>query len=89
MNRGWKEILFRRNLQGNALDDKKQKAFYMACYDIDRFGRFVFESGFLNKFDVDEKKLERLKSDETELMKFGFDYMTYILMMKQTLKIKQ
>jgi Fe-S-cluster containining protein len=88
MNRGWKEILFRRNLPGNTLDDKKQKAFYMACYDIDRFRRFVFESGFLNKFDVDDKKMERIKADETELMKFGFDYTKYILMMEQTLKTK-
>lgn len=89
MNRGWKEILFRRNLPGHSLDDKKQKAFYMACYDIDRFGRFVFESGFLEKFDIDEKRLEKIKSDEVELMKLGFDYTKYILMLEETLKLKK
>lgn len=87
-NRGWKEILFRRNLQGHKIDEKKQKAFYMACYDVDRFRRFVFESGFLNKFDVDEERIKKIKDDDVEMMKFGFDYTKYILMMKETLKLR-
>lgn len=89
MNRGWKDILFRRNIPGHSLDEKKQKAFYMACYDVDRFRRFVFESKFLEMFDIDGKTLERIKNDETELMKFGFDYTKYILMMEETLKPKK
>lgn len=89
MNRGWKNILFRRNLPGHALDEKKQKFFYMACYDIDRFRRFVFESRFLEIFDIDEDTLKKIKDDETELMKFGFDYTKYILMMEKTLKTKK
>ncbi|HTZ19089.1 MAG TPA: YkgJ family cysteine cluster protein [Dissulfurispiraceae bacterium] len=89
MNRGWKEILFRRNLPGNDLDEKKQKAFYMACYDIDRFRRFVFESPFLQHFDIDPVKVEKIRSDETELMKFGFDYTKFILGMEMTLKLRK
>lgn len=89
MNRGWKEILFRRNLPGHSLDEKKQKAFYMACYDVDRFRRFVFESGFIEKFDIDEKRVNKIRNDETELMKFGFDYTKYILMMEETLRLKK
>ncbi|MBZ0156532.1 MAG: YkgJ family cysteine cluster protein [Alphaproteobacteria bacterium] len=88
MNRGWKEILFRRNLPGNELDEKKQKSFYMACYDVDRFRRFVFESKFLEIFAVEPERLEKIKNDETELMKFGFEYTKYILMMEETLKRK-
>jgi len=88
MNRGWKDILFRKNLPGHDLDDKKQKAFYMASYDVDRFRRFVFESGFLDAFDIDEKRIEKVRNDEVELMKLGFDYTKYILMMEETLKKK-
>ncbi|MDI6801188.1 MAG: YkgJ family cysteine cluster protein [Thermodesulfovibrionales bacterium] len=89
MNRGWKEILFRRNLPGNQLDARKQKAFYMACYDMDAFRQFVFESKFLEMFDVPQERLDRIKNDEVELMKFGFDYTKYILMLKETLKRKE
>jgi len=87
MNRGWKEILFRRNLPGNALDEKKQKAFYMACYDVDRFGRFVFESPFLQHFAIDPARIEKMRNDEIELMKFGFDYTKFILELEETLKL--
>ncbi len=88
MNRGWKEILFRRNLPGYELDDKKQKAFYMACYDVDRFRRFIFESKFLESFDIDDKRLEKIRTDELEVMKLGFDYTKYILGVAETLKKK-
>jgi len=88
LNRGWKEILFKKNLPGPVIDDKKQKAFYMACYDVDRFRRFVFESKFLEIFDIDSAKLDKIRNDEVELMKFGFDYTKYVLMIEETLKKK-
>ena len=88
MNRGWKEILFKRNLPGHELDEKKQKAFYMACYDVDRFRRFIFESKFLETFDINAKRLEKIRNDELEIMKLGFDYTKYILGIEETLKKK-
>jgi Fe-S-cluster containining protein len=88
MNRSWKEILFRRNLPGAALDEKKQKAFYLACYDIDRFRQFVFDSPFLQAFEIDPERIDKIRQDEIELMKFGFDYTKYLLMIEQTLKLK-
>ena len=32
---------------GPALTPQQVEMFYMACYDVDRFRRFVFESRFL------------------------------------------
>lgn len=89
MNRGWRELFFTRNLKAEKLDEKKQKAFYTACYDIDAFKRFVFESKFLDVFDVSEEKINKIKKDETELMNFGFDYVKFLLMIKETLKLKR
>lgn len=88
MNRGWKEILFCKDMPQSAMDDKKQKAFYMACYDTDRFRSFVFDSRFLDLFDVDGATLQKMQTDDVELMKFGVDYAKYILMIEQTLKMK-
>jgi len=88
MNRGWKDLLFRRNTPGYQLDEKKQKAFYLACYDIDRFRRFVFESKFLDSFAVDAETVKRIGADETALMQFGFDYAKFILGIEETLKAK-
>jgi len=89
MNRGWKDILFRKDAPGTQLDEKIQKAFYMACYDVDRFRDFVFGSRFMDIFDIPKKRIEKMRSDEIELMKFGFDYTKYILGLEETLKTKK
>jgi hypothetical protein len=60
----------------------------MASFDIDKFRKFVFESGFLNIFDIDGEEIERMRTDEISLMKFGFKYLKYVLMLEETLKVK-
>lgn len=90
MNREWKEIQLSRNAPGQLkLDPKKQSLVYMISYDMDRFRRFIFESGFLDLFDVDKGELKKIKTDDAALMKFGFKYLKYILMLKETLKVKE
>ena len=90
MNRGWKELLMRRNLPGKTgLEPKKQDQFFMASYDLDRFRRFVFESRFLEVFDIPAEEVEAIRTDETELMKFGFKYIQYVLMMEESLKVRK
>lgn len=89
LNRDWKSILLMRNVLEQELDEKKQAMFYMACYDMDRFRRFVFQSGFLDHFEVDNESREKIHSDDVELMLFGFKFLKYILMMEETLKAKK
>ena len=56
---------------------------------MDRFRRFVFESKFLDIFDVDNEEIERIKTDDVALMKLGFRYVKYLLMLEETLKVKE
>jgi Fe-S-cluster containining protein len=89
MNREWKDILMRRNLPGkNELDPKKQTQFFMASYDLDRFHRFVFESKFLEVFDIPNEEVEKLVKDEVALMKFAFKYIKYLMMLEKTLEVR-
>ncbi len=55
---------------------------------MDRFRRFIFESKFLDTFDIEEQRLEKIKNDDLEIMKLGFDYTKYILGIEETLKKK-
>lgn len=90
MNREWAEIQLRRDNPGKPkLDSGKQPLIYMASYDLDRFRKFVFESGFLKMFEIDDDEVEQMKADEVALMKFAFKYLKYILMLEQTLKIRE
>jgi hypothetical protein len=40
----------------------------------------VFESTFLRRFEVDEETVERIRTDDVELMKFGFRWVRYSLL---------
>jgi hypothetical protein len=89
MNREWKSMMLRRDSNArSAIDEKKQKMFYMAAYDLDAFRRFVLESRFLEVFDVEPETLAQIKEDEVALMKFGFRYLKYLLFIEESLKAK-
>jgi Fe-S-cluster containining protein len=90
VNREWKTLQLRKNLPGQAeLSESKQFQFYMASYDLDRFRKYIFESDFLNVFDIDDETIEKIKNDEIELIQFGVKYIKYVMMLEETLKLKE
>jgi Fe-S-cluster containining protein len=90
MNKEWAEIQLRRDNPGKPkLDETKQSLMYMVSYDIDKFKKFILESRVLDIFEIDGDELEKIKSDEIALMKFGFKYLKYVLMLEETLKVKE
>lgn len=88
INSGWKELQLRKNLPGKELNENKQFQFYMASYDFDRFRKYIFESNFLNVFDIDEETRKKIKEDEVELIQFGVKYIKFIMMLEESLKLK-
>ncbi len=90
VNRGWKTLQLRRNLIGQAeLDPQKQNQFYMASYNLDKFREFIFNSNFLNIFDIDNETLEKIKTDDIELIQFGVKYIIYVMMIDESLTLKK
>ena len=57
----------------------------MACYDLDRFRRFVFESTFLQRFEVEPELVERMRGDDEELLRFAFRWLRYALFAEPTM----
>jgi len=89
MNCEWKNIMMKQDLpRGEVFDQKRQTMFYIASYDIDGFRQFVFESRFLEIFDVDPATLEKIKNDEIELMQFSFRYLKYLLGIREEIELK-
>lgn len=90
MNREWKAMMLRRDADARqAIDEKKQKMFYLASYDLDNFRRFVLESRFLEVFEVDPETIQAIRDDDIALMKFGFKYLKYLLVIEEGLKLKE
>ena len=58
----------------------------MACFNVDEFKKFIFESTFLSRFNVSRDKIDRLKESDIELMTFGFDWVKFFLTGKGPLR---
>jgi Fe-S-cluster containining protein len=76
----FKEIsLHEHFLQGGTLEPQKLEMLHMVCYNVDKFRRFVFESTFLERFVIDQETVEKIRKDDVELLKFGFQWLKYTL----------
>lgn len=72
-----------------ALPPEKVEMYIMACYDLDRFRRFVFESRFLEVFEVAEERVEALSTDDEELLDFAADWLRFTLFGEKTMRIRK
>lgn len=75
-------------VQGKQLNMPRRELFHMACYNLDKFRRFIKESTFLNRFELEEGLLEKIMADDEELLRFGFRWLKFALFAEKTLKIR-
>jgi hypothetical protein len=66
----------------------KLKMYFMACYNLDQFQRFVFESPLLRMFRIDKDTLTRIRADQIELLKFAFTWVEFSVFGKKTMQIR-
>lgn len=71
------------------LEGKVQNMITLACYDNERFRKFVFGSNFLNLFDLSPEEIETLKTDDLALLKLGFKWLQFGLLGKSTLPVRE
>jgi Fe-S-cluster containining protein len=74
---------------GGTLSPEKMHMFFTACYDLDRFREFVFESTLLQRFDVDEDFVEEMRYDDEALLRFAFLWLRFSLFGEPTMKPKK
>jgi len=90
MSTGFKELTLHSFWDGDQeLTAQQADMFYMACYDLDRFRRFVFESRFLQLFEIDEARVEALRCDDEELLEFGMQWLRFCLFGERSLRVKR
>jgi len=90
MNDLWVDIdtIFRANPWGpQGMSSPALRMAFMACFNVDEFKKFIFESTFLSRFDVSQQRVDRIKDSDVELMKFGFDWIKFFLTGKGPLKM--
>jgi Fe-S-cluster containining protein len=82
MTRGWAEFirLFQTDPWGpQGPRGSKAKMTFMATYNIDRFRQFVFQSTFLSRYTVPSRVVERIHSDDADLLLFAMAWVKLLL----------
>jgi Fe-S-cluster containining protein len=74
--------------KGNTLSPEKMHMMYTACYDLDKFREFVFESTMLQRFEIDEDLVEGMRYDDESLLRFAFLWLRFSLFGEPTMKLK-
>jgi Fe-S-cluster containining protein len=70
---------------GRKLDPRRMEMFFTACYDLDKFRSFIFDSTFLQRFVVEPDLVQQLETDDLALLRFGFRWLRYALFAEPTM----
>lgn len=96
VNSGWIDILMKAaswasagGPYGKEISPQTQGMFYMVSTDIDAFRRFVFETRFLQVYEVDDKAAEAMKTNDAVLLMLGFDWMKNVIFGEPTISLKE
>ena len=73
---------------GRQLDPKRMELFHTACYDLDAFREFVFESSFLTRFEVEPEVVETIRTSDEALLAFAFRWLRFALFAEPTLTVR-
>lgn len=80
MNDRFMEVLSLKNrIMPGGLDPVDAGKFYLACYDLDAFRRSISEDGLPAGLDVPSNLVDRLMTDDTALLDFGYMWIAYTL----------
>ena len=73
----WMDLIVRKKSVPSSLKltEKSRELFFMVCYNLAAFKRFVFESSFLDRYEIKPSKIEEIKKDDTKLLQFGFEWL--------------
>lgn len=87
INDEWKKVTHNEKfLSQNLLEGQARDIFFLGSYNVDEFRNLVFRSDFLRYFDIDKKTLKKIKSNETELLLFAFQWIRQVLFKENALK---
>jgi Fe-S-cluster containining protein len=90
LERGFRELVSHPwFIGGRQLDPKRIEMFHMACYDLDTFRTFIFESSFRDRFELEPELEEQLATDDEALLQFAFRWLRFALFAEPTMKARE
>lgn len=89
MNDSWAEVdaFFATNpWQAEGEAGPRQQLAFMVCYNIDDFRDYAVQHRLLKSFRLDRDRRRRIERDDAELLRFGFDWLQFVLGDRPTLR---
>ena len=83
LGQDFKKLLLHESFRtGRELNPQQMNMLFIALYDLDQFRRFILESSFLKRFKVKRRLIEQIRSDDEELLRFGFRWLRFSLLVE-------
>jgi len=91
INAGWTDLVVRkRSFPPNLkLIEESKRMFFLISYNIDNFRKFVFESTFLDRYDIDDATVEKIRKDEIALLEFGLQWLKDVLFKEGKFQVQE
>jgi hypothetical protein len=82
----WMAIITHPKLRNATLPQKQQQMFFVAAYNSDRFRQMVFQSRFLDLFQIQQDEIEQIRINETALLDLAFKWLQFSFLGEAALK---
>lgn len=90
LQQGFKDIVSHPwFIGGRQLNPKQMEMFFTACYNLDSFRRFVFNSSFLQRFELADDYVTQLRENDEELLRFAYRWLRFALFAEPTIAVKE
>ncbi len=90
INNDWMEVVLKAKTLGMVeFSQKSLSLFFMVSSNLDAFRKFVFESNFLNAYDIEPEVVKRIKEDEIELLKFSLSWLRFTMYGEGDFKVRE
>lgn len=90
MNKDWMEVVLKAKTLGIVeFSQKSLDLFFMVSSNLDMFRDFVFNSSFLDSYDIDPDSVRKITDNELELMKFSLKWLRFTMFGEGDFKVKE
>lgn len=96
VNRGWMDIMMKMaswkvlgGPWGKEPSAQTKQMFFMVSTDVDALRRFVFDTKFLDSYEIDAGTVRELRKNDEALLQLGFDWMKSVMFNENTLSLKE
>jgi Fe-S-cluster containining protein len=90
MNSDWMEVVLKAKTLGIVeFGQKSLDLFFMVSSNLDMFRDFVFNSNFLDSYEIDPAVVEKIRNDELELLKFSLKWLRFTMFGEGDFKVKK